>query len=770
MNMKRLTTIMLACLMAMPALFAQGPQPEWAPAVTGKIDPYMKAFGGYGYMLEKNCRMDVWWAEAAYKVMNDTPLPKRTAKQIDVKLAKNEAESFIVVVRPKRNVKDFTISVDDFKCGSNILRAADQVELRIVDSAKVWNAANAYSYTGMWPDPLPLYKGAMTLKSGRNYAFWITVKAPAGAAAGEYRSSVRISADKMKKSLPVNMKVWNFELPRVPSMKSDVGVSTNDVCKRENIKPEHQADMEKLVKKFFEDYKITMRYAAPANIPANITGVDWKGGLYDENDKFSGNFSMRVEKPIMWDRFCASPVEPIKVSENGRYTIAVDFKYDEPGNGAAVRIECLDANGESLDWDAYEEQTVILSEWAKEGEWCRAIVDLKPFPKGTTAVELQLCPFDAAPYTGRMGTARYDNLKFFDRATDEDLLCGKGDFEVDFNKIEMHVDVDSFAEGVNQMFEDYGFNTYTLILDGIGAGSAKFQIEGSMAGFQFGTWQYEKLMEKYLSQVQDGLERNGLLGREITYWFDEPWVHQYPFVDKYHKLMKKYAPKIHTFLTEHLYVPEYNDCNDIACMKWNFAVQSKIDEMLADGRECWSYICCDPRAPYICEMLDADAINFRVWLWGSWMKNLTGVLLWHSNYWSFDVPEPADKRYDERGNPAPDFSYNLFHGWAAGYGDGVMFYPNNPDYSDTETEYLMKPVPSIRLELMRDGIEDYEYFVMLKKAIENAPASKADIAKEAEALLTVPYGIYTNEYTYCKSPLPLISHRNRMGDFIEKLQ
>ncbi len=768
--MKRLTMILLACLLAMPALMAQGPQPAWAPAVTGKIDPYMKEFGGYGYMLEKNCRMNIWWAEAAYKVMKDTPLPTRTAKSIEVSSAKNEAESFIVVVRPRRDVKDFTISVDDFRCGGKVIPAADRVELRTVDSAKVWKAANAYSYEGLWPDPLPLYNGAMTLKAGRNYAFWITVKVPAGAAAGDYRSLVRISADKMKKTLPVNMKVWDFELPRVPSMKSDVGIATSWIYSFENIKPQHEAEMDALIKKFFEEHKITMRYAAPSFIPANITGVDWKGGLFDEFDKASGNFSMRVEKPIMWDTFCASPIEPVKVSADGSYTIAVDFKYDQPDNGAAVRIECLDASGEQIEWDAYEEQTVILSEAAKAGEWCHAIVDLKPFPKGTKAVNIQLCPFNAAPYYGRMGVARYDNLKFFDRTTGEDLLCGKGGFEVDFSKIEMHVDVDAVASEINKMLDTYGFTNYSLGLDGIGSGSAKYQIEGAMAGFQFGTKQYETLMEQYLAQVQDGLERNGLLGRETIYWFDEPWEFQYPFVEKYHKMMKKYAPKITTFLTEHLYVPEYNDCNDIACMKWNFAVQSKIDEMAADGRECWSYICCDPRAPYICEMIDADAVNFRVWLWGSWMKNLKGVLLWHSNHWSFSVPEPQDKRYDDRGNPAPDFSYVLFNGWDAGYGDGVMIYPNNPDYSDKQTEYLMAPVPSIRLEIMRDGIEDYEYFVMLKEAIENAPASKAAIAAEAKALLEVPAEIYTNEYTYSKNPLPLISHRNKMGEYIEKLK
>ena len=48
--------------------------------------------------------------------------------------------------------------------------------------------------------------------------------------------------------------------------------------------------------------------------------------------------------------------------------------------------------------------------------------------------------------------------------------------------------------------------------------------------------------------------------------------------------------------------------------------------------------------------------------------------------------------------------------------------------------------------------------------------AKAAIAAEAKALLEVPAEIYTNEYTYSKDPLPLISHRNKMGEYIEKLK
>jgi hypothetical protein len=71
--------------------------------------------------------------------------------------------------------------------------------------------------------------------------------------------------------------------------------------------------------------------------------------------------------------------------------------------------------------------------------------------------------------------------------------------------------------------------------------------------------------------------------------------------------------------------------------------------------------------------------------------------------------------------------------------------------------------------LLRDGIEDYEYMIILQKTIEKAGKSKDKLIKEASALLAIPETIYKDEKTYAKNPLLLYQHRQKMAEMIVRL-
>ena len=47
-----------------------------------------------------------------------------------------------------------------------------------------------------------------------------------------------------------------------------------------------------------------------------------------------------------------------------------------------------------------------------------------------------------------------------------------------------------------------------------------------------------------------------------------------------------------------------------------------------------------------------------------------------------------------------------------GNGDGTLFYPGRPDHIGGHTDI---PIESIRLKLIREGMEDYEYLSLLAK-------------------------------------------------------
>lgn len=122
-------------------------------------------------------------------------------------------------------------------------------------------------------------------------------------------------------------------------------------------------------------------------------------------------------------------------------------------------------------------------------------------------------------------------------------------------------------------------------------------------------------------------------------------------------------------------------------------------------------------------------------------------------------------------------------GWTSGYstpagkklpwgnGDGRFVYPPvKADDGRPAAPVLEGPVDSIRWEMLRDGIEDYEYFVILKKRIA-ARGDKLDAATKDRytALLDVPADVTTDMTTFTKDPGPVEEHRDRVARAIAEL-
>ena len=106
-----------------------------------------------------------------------------------------------------------------------------------------------------------------------------------------------------------------------------------------------------------------------------------------------------------------------------------------------------------------------------------------------------------------------------------------------------------------------------------------------------------------------------------------------------------------------------------------------------------------------------------------------------------------------------------------GNGDGRFLYPPNRDPGKDKTKYLRGPIDSVRWEILREGIEDYEYFVLLEKAVA-AAKGKARLkaaAAEAAKLLDLPPALFTTGKEYTKDPLDLLRLRTKVAEAIERL-
>jgi hypothetical protein len=90
-----------------------------------------------------------------------------------------------------------------------------------------------------------------------------------------------------------------------------------------------------------------------------------------------------------------------------------------------------------------------------------------------------------------------------------------------------------------------------------------------------------------------------------------------------------------------------------------------------------------------------------------------------------------------------------------GQGDGTLFYPGDPAVIGGRTAI---PVESIRLKLIREGMEDYEYLHLLDRLGDGAMARR-----EARAVFPTLYRVTGS------APEALYRARHRVADRIEEL-
>ena len=164
-----------------------------------------------------------------------------------------------------------------------------------------------------------------------------------------------------------------------------------------------------------------------------------------------------------------------------------------------------------------------------------------------------------------------------------------------------------------------------------------------------------------------------------------------------------------------------------------------------------------------------------MWLWQTWQRRIQGILIWATNYWTSDAAYP-DPEHPQ--NPWTDpmcwtTGYGLGPGTKSpwGNGDGRFIYPplEAADARPART-VLAGPVTSIRMEMLRDGIEDYEYLALLK-SLTAKRADKLSAAERAryEALLEVPGEITKSLTEFTKDPAPIERRRAELAKAIAEL-
>lgn len=731
-----------------------------------KTDPYHLTAGGFGSVLSENYNLSVWWCEGAYKIMLDTPVPQSQGDTVYIWSGKNEYEPFQLILKPASRIEELRVSITDLVSDSKVI-SCQSVDIRKVEYVKITKPTDSYGYAGQWPDPLPEVKGPVTAFGGENTTFWINVYVPDKTPAGIYYGNVKLESPNWKEDIPVKLTVWDFALPEITSLRSGFGLSVDKIIQYHNLKNKEEIkNTFDLYMKSFRDYKIAPYdpfYLHP--VEEKVTGLAWKGGIFDYENSYNGDYSYRIEDNNPAASISASYKRKINIDPEKKYLLRWKNKATVHDHQYCILLEGFNSEGEKLVFENKMEVFTSDSIWKSQ--------EFRPgyFSDEVTYVSLSIFPAFRTIAGENTGTVWIDDIVFTQNERNINLL-DQGNFEVKADDIDINLDFSEFDKAGRRYLDKFGFNSFRLYLKGMGSGTYYSRKEGVFEGFMKGSPVYDILMSKYLKLMEEHLEEKGWLGKEYVYWFDEPGEKDYPFVRKGMETIKKSAPLINTFITENEPGPEIMDVTDITCTIFHKVDPVKAKKIVSTGQEYWSYLCTAPKAPWISLFIDHDAINMRMWMWMTYSWDLNGILIWSSNYWDSYSASPENYLQNPWTEPA---SFVQGYGWPYGKqtvwgnGDGRLFYPPNRNPNKDRSTYIASPIPSLRLEFLRQGIEDYEYLKTLENLISKAKRKNRKLSKQADKLLDIEGRLFNDGKSYTKNPAEILEYRRKIANMIIRL-
>ena len=271
---------------------------------------------------------------------------------------------------------------------------------------------------------------------------------------------------------------------------------------------------------------------------------------------------------------------------------------------------------------------------------------------------------------------------------------------------------------------------------------------------------FNRRIRSYLTQVAGYFQQHGWT-RKLVFNspIDEPnTAQQFADTRKWAGLVHEAAPGI-PFLVTKSPVSTNPEWGTLAGYANNFsihgndlnspAVKKAIREEQAKGGEMTWYISCDQVYPQPNYFIDAPAMDPVMVPWITWKYGMNGILYWALNFW----PQTKDPWID----PVTYLSGFLCSEGFVLNGEGSLLYPGERTPRYTGQGAVKGPVSSIRFELLREGIEDYEYLWLLKSL------GDEKLADEVVSSLVVDVSAFSRNVE------DLFAARKRMAERIEAL-
>ncbi len=237
---------------------------------------------------------------------------------------------------------------------------------------------------------------------------------------------------------------------------------------------------------------------------------------------------------------------------------------------------------------------------------------------------------------------------------------------------------------------------------------------------------YNQAWFRYMKAIQEYLRGLGYLDKAYYYFANEPQDGaDYDAVAWYSQELKKAAPDLKLMVSEEPKSEIFNHPTHTGAKIdiWlpvlnNYEPEISHDRALNHDEETWVYFLHGTRPPYFNPItLDHPGIESKYTGWFLWKYRVRGIAYYSMNNWNQNPwTDPMTSNHN---------------------GDTFMLYPPSEDNSAIAygaNNHRM--VPSIRFELMRDSLEDYEYLYLLNGGTQPVVGQANDADAQADKIIT----------------------------------
>ena len=289
------------------------------------------------------------------------------------------------------------------------------------------------------------------------------------------------------------------------------------------------------------------------------------------------------------------------------------------------------------------------------------------------------------------------------------------------------------------------------------------QRQGRLGVFNLGYWHYFDSAEKSRADWQTNtLDRLhavyaqakdlDLLKHAYIYGCDEVPTNHFARVEEAAALIRAACPGVPIMTTT--YDHSFGMTSGIGSVDAFCPLTPKFDPAQAAvaraaGKQVWWYICCGPHHPHANMFIEYPAIEGRL-LMGAMTAKMRpdGFLYYQISIWNSEKPITS--------GPFTDWNPRS---WTTYHGDGAWTCVG-PDGT---------PLPTVRLENFRDGLEDFAYVRILEDLVKQRAADTGNPwLAEAKAALAVPEALVKSMAEYSRDHDALYAWRNRIAELIEQ--